>query len=71
MKNHIYLSSKREQRGMLHTVVNVKGSKLNIINVHLGLGNEERERQINELIEFINTLNDEPYIVVGDFNQGI
>lgn len=69
-ENHIYLSSKREQRGMLHTVVNVKGSKLNIINVHLGLGNEERERQLNELIEFINTLNNEPYIVVGDFNQG-
>ena len=36
-KNHIYLSSFREQRGMLHTVVNVGYKNLNIINIHLGL----------------------------------
>lgn len=69
-EKHIYLSSEREQRGILHTVINVEGRKLNIINVHLGLGNEEREMQLNELIEFISTIKGEPFIVVGDFNQG-
>lgn len=69
-ENHIYLSSEREQRGMLHTVVDVGGKKLNIINVHLGLGDEEREIQINELISFINSIDSEYYVVVGDFNQG-
>ncbi|CEH33099.1 endonuclease/exonuclease/phosphatase family protein [Romboutsia lituseburensis] len=69
-QNHIYLKSDREQRGMLHTVVNVEGRKLNVINVHLGLGEEERKVQLDELVGFISTLENEPYIVVGDFNQG-
>jgi len=69
-EEHIYLSSFREQRGMLHTVVKVDYRKLNIINVHLGLDNNEREIQIRELLDFIKKLGDEPYIVVGDFNQG-
>ena len=69
-EEHIYLSSFREQRGMLHTTVKVDYRKLNIINVHLGLENNEREIQIKELLDFINKLGDEPYIVLGDFNQG-
>lgn len=68
-ENHIYLSSEREQRGLLHTVVKVGSEKLNIINVHLGLGTEERKVQIKELVQFIKGLGSEPYIVVGDFNQ--
>ena len=35
-QNHIYLSSSREQRGLLHTVIDVRGKRVNIINVHLG-----------------------------------
>ncbi|MGL5346065.1 MAG: endonuclease/exonuclease/phosphatase family protein [Peptostreptococcaceae bacterium] len=69
-ENHIYLSSGREQRGVLHTVVKINGKKLNIINVHLGVGEEEREIQIKELMEFIKSLGNEPYVVVGDFNEG-
>ena len=69
-EEHIYLSSFREQRGMLHTVVKVDYRKLNIINVHLGLENNEREIQMKELLDFIKKLGDEPYIVLGDFNQG-
>ena len=38
--------------------------------MHLGLGEEERETQVNELLNFIKKLGNEPYIVVGDFNQG-
>ena len=67
---YIYLSSFREQRGMLHTVLKVDYQKLHIINVHLGLDNEEREIQMRELVDFIKKLGDEPYMVVGDFNQG-
>jgi endonuclease/exonuclease/phosphatase family metal-dependent hydrolase len=68
-QNHIYLSSNTEQRGMLHTVVKLGfGRKLNIINLHLGLSDEEREIQLDEVEEFVKSLND-PYIVTGDFNQ--
>lgn len=69
-ENHIYLSSDREQRGMLHTKVKVRGRDLNVINVHLGVNKDKREIQIKELLDFIKQLENEPYIVVGDFNEG-
>lgn len=67
-KNHVYLSSSNEQRGMLHTVIDVKGKKVNIINIHLGTKKEEQEEQLKELQEFVNSLGEEPYIIAGDFN---
>lgn len=66
-KNHIFLTSNKEQRGMLHIKVNIKGKKLNIINLHLGLDEKEQKTQIKEMINYVKSL-DEPYIVVGDFN---
>ncbi|MGL5507333.1 MAG: endonuclease/exonuclease/phosphatase family protein [Paraclostridium sp.] len=69
-QKHKYLSSKTEQRGMIHTEVKLGGGrKLNIINLHLGLDESERELQLYEVETFVKTLTD-PYIVVGDFNQG-
>ncbi len=67
-QNHVYLSSFREQRGILHTVIDVKGKKVNIINVHLGTDKEEQKLQIKELQEFIYGLGKEEYIISGDFN---
>ena len=55
---------------MLHTVVKLGfGRKLNIINLHLGLNDTEREKQLKEVETFVKSLED-PYIVVGDFNDG-
>ncbi|MGL5694717.1 MAG: endonuclease/exonuclease/phosphatase family protein, partial [Peptostreptococcaceae bacterium] len=69
-EKHIYLSSDKEQRGLLHTVVNIEGKKLNILNVHLGVKKEEREIQIKEVLSYAKNLEPEPYIIVGDFNEG-
>ncbi|MFI3209580.1 MAG: endonuclease/exonuclease/phosphatase family protein [Peptostreptococcaceae bacterium] len=66
-ENHIYLTSKKEQRGMLHTTISIKGKKIDIINLHLGLSYEEQTVQIDEMLEYLKRL-DNPYIVVGDFN---
>lgn len=68
-QNHVYLSSSKEQRGMLHTVIDVRGKKVNIINIHLGINKEEQKEQMKELQEFIDNLGDEPYIIAGDFNS--
>ena len=68
-EKHIYLYSDREQRGMLHTVVDIRGRNLNIINLHLGVGKKERQIQIDELMKLIKSLGKEPYIIVGDFNE--
>ncbi|MGL5328266.1 MAG: endonuclease/exonuclease/phosphatase family protein [Peptostreptococcaceae bacterium] len=69
-EKHIYLSSDKEQRGLLHTVVNIEGKKLNILNVHLAVKQEERDIQIKEVLSYAKTLGNEPYVIVGDFNEG-
>lgn len=67
-QNHVYLSSSKEQRGLLHTVIDVRGKKVNIINVHLGTDKNEQKLQIEELQDFIDGLGNENYIIAGDFN---
>lgn len=67
-KNHIFLTSKKEQRGFLHIKASIKGKKINIINVHLGLDSKEQQTQLNELTNYVKNLK-EPYVVVGDFNM--
>jgi len=69
-EKHIYLKSDNEQRGLLHTVVDVDGKKLNIINVHLGVKKEERDIQLKEVMSYAKSLEPEEYIIVGDFNEG-
>lgn len=68
-RDHIYLTSFKEQRALLHTIINIKGKKLNIINLHLGLTKNERDVQLKELNNFLHTLKDESYIIAGDFNE--
>ena len=67
-QNHVYLSSSKEQRGLLHTVIDVRGQRVNIINVHLGADKDEQKLQLKELQDFIDGLGDETYIIAGDFN---
>ncbi|MGN1032343.1 MAG: endonuclease/exonuclease/phosphatase family protein [Intestinibacter sp.] len=69
-KKHVYLSSTKEQRGFLHTTVKVKNKNLNIINVHLGLDDKERKKQVEELKSYITSLKKDYFIILGDFNEG-
>ena len=55
-EKHIYLSSTKEQRGFLDTTIKVKNKKVHIINVHLGLNDKERKKQIKELEEYLRKL---------------
>lgn len=70
---HDITKSRREERGVLHCVIDVgKGLRVNVFNVHLGTGYMERRRQIEVLIgaEVLDKpdLNG-PRIVIGDFNE--
>ncbi|MET3697885.1 endonuclease/exonuclease/phosphatase family metal-dependent hydrolase [Bacillus oleivorans] len=56
-----------EQRGLLETVINVKGYHLNFYNTHLALTSAEREMQIKEIIEIASKTNG-PKVIVGDMN---
>lgn len=62
------LTSKKEQRGFLHTSYKIEGKLINIINVHLGLDKSERAIQISEIVSYIDSLKGET-ILVGDFNE--
>ncbi|WP_249365663.1 endonuclease/exonuclease/phosphatase family protein [Cytobacillus citreus] len=56
-----------EQRGLLETVINVKGHHLNFYNTHLALTTAEREVQIKEMIEIAGETNG-PKVIMGDLN---
>jgi endonuclease/exonuclease/phosphatase family metal-dependent hydrolase len=60
-----------EQRGLLHSVLNVPGhTDIHAICVHLGLRENHRQQQLNMLTRLVNSLPaGEPVIVAGDFND--
>lgn len=62
---------KMEQRGLLHAVVDVNGTPVHCLVVHLGLFAGGRSRQVAALLERIKRLvpDDEPLLVAGDFND--
>ena len=61
-----------ERRGLLHSVMQFEGTDtpIHCFCVHLALFERGRERQLEEIIHYIDTLaNDGPAIVAGDFND--
>ena len=67
--HHVLLTSKKEQRGLLSINVNTGDiDNINIINTHLGLDREERNIQIEEILNFKNRLVGSS-LICGDFNE--
>ncbi|NYT62936.1 endonuclease/exonuclease/phosphatase family protein [Alcaligenaceae bacterium] len=60
-----------EQRGLLHAVVDIGGTPVHCIVVHLGLFAGGRSRQVAALLERIKRLvpDNEPVLIAGDFND--
>lgn len=60
-----------EQRGLLHSVVDLQGSTVHVIVVHLGLIAASRVRQVQQLQRFITReiSPHDPLLVAGDFND--
>ena len=56
-----------EQRGLLETVINVKGHHLKFYNTHLALTSAERDIQVKEIIE-IASRTEGPKVIMGDLN---
>lgn len=65
---HVFLKSKGEQRGFLHTKIFLKSVCIDVINTHLGLNKDEREEQLNEIIDYIKRLR-KYKVICGDFNE--
>jgi endonuclease/exonuclease/phosphatase family metal-dependent hydrolase len=64
---NIQLPSRREQRGLLSTKINVDGKRIYFLTTHLGLNDEERMNQVNTISKYLETLPRE-VILAGDFN---
>jgi len=69
-QNHILLPSSKEQRGLIDSTILINFFKVHIINTHLSLKGIERDKQLLNIKEYINSLQ-EPFILVGDFNASI
>lgn len=67
--SHVLLSSKKEQRGLLSISLYIDNKyNINIINTHLGLDKEERNKQIIEILNFKERLVG-TVVICGDFNE--
>lgn len=62
------LTSKKEQRGFLNAQLYLNNKLVNIINTHLGLDEQERKIQIEEILEYCKTIRGKIFIC-GDFNE--
>lgn len=67
-KKHIFLKSKGEQRGFLHTNIFSNICSVDVINTHLGLDKDERKEQLNQIVDFTNRLR-KAKVICGDFNE--
>lgn len=67
-KKHIFLKSKGEQRGLLHTNIFSKICSVDVINTHLGLDKDERKEQLNQIVDYTNRLR-KAKVICGDFNE--
>ncbi len=69
----VLLKRKLEIRGAMWVRVEAGGTRVNLINTHLGLFARERRLQIRALLgrEWLGCVNDgEPVVFCGDFNAG-
>jgi len=60
-----------ERRGLLHATLDIKGMRTHCFCVHLGLFERGRQRQIDTIIEAVQSRAgpDDPVILAGDFND--
>ncbi|QZY56436.1 endonuclease/exonuclease/phosphatase family protein [Crassaminicella profunda] len=65
--HYLPLPSQKEQRGLIHTVLKIGNKKLNVLNTHLGLSVDERNKQFKIIEKYLNSLHS-PSILMGDFN---
>lgn len=71
-QQHTDMSDHRfEQRGLLHSEVELRGQPIHVLVLHLGLMRGGRMRQLQQVCDYVrrNIATDAPVIVAGDFNE--
>ena len=60
---------RREPRGALAATIDVGGAPLHVLAAHLGLRVHERRFQVRQILDYLDSVRDTPFVVLGDFND--
>jgi len=61
--------AEREPRGALAATIDAGGVELRVLAAHLGLRMSERRFQVRQLLKYLDSVEDTPLVVLGDFND--
>jgi endonuclease/exonuclease/phosphatase family metal-dependent hydrolase len=60
---------RREPRGALAATVDVRGVPVHVLAAHLGLRIRERRFQVRQLLQYLDSVRNTLFVVLGDFND--
>lgn len=60
---------RREPRGALAATVEVGGELVHVLAAHLGLRVRERRFQVRQILDYLDSVRNSLYVVLGDFND--
>jgi endonuclease/exonuclease/phosphatase family metal-dependent hydrolase len=60
---------KREPRGALAATVDVGGALVHVLAAHLGLRVRERRFQVTQILNYLDSVKNALFVVLGDFND--
>jgi endonuclease/exonuclease/phosphatase family metal-dependent hydrolase len=63
------LTSAGENRTLLRAKINIQGKRTSLYNTHLGLKQNERDIQLQEIMKLVGA--DKDFILAGDFNTSV
>jgi endonuclease/exonuclease/phosphatase family metal-dependent hydrolase len=61
--------ARREPRGALAATLDVGGAPLHVLAAHLGLHIVERRFQVRQILEYLDSVRNTFFVVLGDFND--
>jgi endonuclease/exonuclease/phosphatase family metal-dependent hydrolase len=60
---------RREARGALAATIDVRGTVLHVLATHLGLRIHERRFQVQQIVDYLDSVRNTLVVVLGDFND--
>ena len=60
---------RREPRGAVAATIDVDGTPLHVLAAHLGLRIRERRFQVRQILDYLDSVRDTFFVVLGDFND--
>jgi endonuclease/exonuclease/phosphatase family metal-dependent hydrolase len=62
-------TARREPRGAIAATVDVDGTLVHVLAAHLGLRVSERRFQVRQILDYLDSVRNTLFVVLGDFND--